>query len=91
MLPPGTIDKQGPIHNVPRGYQMSWMVQILPYVEENTAFNHVDFSVGAYDKKNAAVRAINIPLFVCPSADPMRNSPLGHGQLPGSSTKGPGW
>ena len=34
VLPPGTIDKQGPIHNGPQGYHMSWMVQLLPYVEE---------------------------------------------------------
>ncbi len=80
VLPPGTIDKQGPIRNVPRGYEMSWMVQILPYVDENTLFNHVDFSVGVYDQKNAAVRAINIPLFACPSADPMRNSSTGTGR-----------
>jgi prepilin-type N-terminal cleavage/methylation domain-containing protein len=86
VLPPGTIDKQGPIRNVPRGYEMSWMVQILPYVDENTAYTHVDFSVGAYDKKNAAVRAIHIGLFTCPSADPMRNSPSGTG--PFSSDEG---
>jgi prepilin-type N-terminal cleavage/methylation domain-containing protein len=73
VLPSGTIDKQGPIHNVPRGYQMSWMVQILPYVDENVTFNHIDFNVGVYDKKNAEIRAINIPLFTCPSAGLMRN------------------
>ena len=26
MLPPGTTDKQGPVHNVPQGYKMSWTV-----------------------------------------------------------------
>ncbi len=31
VLPPGTIDKQGPIHNVPKGYHMGWLVQLLPY------------------------------------------------------------
>ena len=67
VLPPGTIDKQGPIHNRPQGYHMSWLVQLLPYVEEGVTFNHIDFSVGVYDKKNAAVRAINLPLLVCPS------------------------
>ena len=69
LLPPGTIDKQGPIRNVPQGYQMSWMVQILPYIEEDATFKHVDFSVGVYDAKNAAVRAIDMSLFMCPSAD----------------------
>ena len=73
-LPPGTIDKQGPIHNAPSGYQMSWLVQLLPYIDERPVFEHVDFSVGAYDKKNAAVRAIHVALFTCPSyCGPARN------------------
>ena len=75
VLPPGTIDKQGPIHNRPQGYHMSWLVQLLPYVEEGVTFDHVDFSVGVYDKKNAAVRAINFPLLVCPTYGAHRNPP----------------
>jgi prepilin-type N-terminal cleavage/methylation domain-containing protein/prepilin-type processing-associated H-X9-DG protein len=74
VLPPGTIDKQGPIHSVAEGYQMGWLVQILPYIEEDVTFRHVDFSVGVYDKKNAAVRAIRIALYACPSyGGPVRN------------------
>ena len=75
VLPPGTIDKQGPIHNTPEGYDMSWLVQLLPYIEEGVTFNHIDFSVGVYDKKNATVRAINLPLLVCPSYGSHRNPP----------------
>ncbi len=67
VLPPGTIDKRGPIHNRPQGYHMSWLVQLLPYIEEGVTFKHIDFSVGVYDKKNARVRAINLALLVCPS------------------------
>jgi prepilin-type N-terminal cleavage/methylation domain-containing protein/prepilin-type processing-associated H-X9-DG protein len=72
VLPPGTTDKQGPIHNVPQGYQMSWLVSILPYVDENIVLQNTDLSVGAYDAKNAKVRGIKIPVFVCPSAAPVR-------------------
>ena len=67
VLPPGTIDKQGPIHNVPQGYHIGWLVQLLPYIEEGVTYKNVDFSVGAYDKKNAAARSVGIALFVCPS------------------------
>jgi prepilin-type N-terminal cleavage/methylation domain-containing protein len=67
VLPCGTIDKQGPVHNAPQGYQMSWLVQLLPYIEEGNTYNHIDFSVGAYDEKNAAVRALHVALFTCPS------------------------
>ena len=42
MLPPGTTDKQGPIHNMPQGYQMSWLVPILPYLDEDVVFQHID-------------------------------------------------
>jgi type II secretory pathway pseudopilin PulG len=68
MLPPGSTDKQGPIHNVPKGYQMSWLVPLLPYIDENVVLQNIDLSVGAYDAKNAKARAIRIPVFLCPSS-----------------------
>jgi prepilin-type N-terminal cleavage/methylation domain-containing protein len=69
MLPPGTTDKQGPIHNIPKGNQISWTVRILPYLDENVVYQHIDLAAGAYDPKNAAMRAIPIAVFLCPSAD----------------------
>ncbi len=67
VLPPGSVDKKGPIHNIAQGYHMSWMVQLLPYLEEVSTSKHIDFSAGVYDKKNAPVRAIAISTFICPS------------------------
>jgi prepilin-type N-terminal cleavage/methylation domain-containing protein/prepilin-type processing-associated H-X9-DG protein len=67
MLPPGVVNPEGPIHNVPSGYHMSWLVQLLPYVEEQVTFRYVDFSVGVYDKKNEPVAATEISTFACPS------------------------
>ncbi len=66
-LPSGTIDAEGPVRNIPQGYKMSWLVQILPYLDERVLFEQIDFSVGAYNEKNARARAINVPPFVCPS------------------------
>ncbi|MEN6407147.1 MAG: DUF1559 domain-containing protein [Thermoguttaceae bacterium] len=78
MLPPGTIDARGPVHNKAEGYQMSWLVQLLPYVDEGVMFKHMDFAVGAYDPKNAAVRAIRVALWICPSyAGSWRFGPTG--------------
>jgi organic hydroperoxide reductase OsmC/OhrA len=74
-LPAGVTDKQGPIHSVAQGYHMSWMVQLLPYLEENSTFRHIDFSVGAYDEKNAAVRKVPMMLFSCPSSPESRMLP----------------
>jgi prepilin-type processing-associated H-X9-DG protein len=46
---------------------MSWMVQILPYIDQPATFAHFDFTVGAYDEKNEKPAAIVIPTFICPS------------------------
>ncbi len=67
VLPPGTIDKHGPVYNVALGYHMSWIAQILPYLDEGLVFRHIDFSVSAYSGRNSAARAVRIPLLVCPS------------------------
>jgi prepilin-type N-terminal cleavage/methylation domain-containing protein len=66
-LPPGTVDTQGPIYNVPQGNHLGWMAHLLPYIEEQTAFKQLDQSLGAYDKKNAPVRRLCISIFLCPS------------------------
>ena len=75
VLPPGTIDPQGPIRNVPKGYHMGWLVQLLPYVEEGVTFKNVDFSVGVYHKNNAPARNLGIALFTCPSYSGSRALP----------------
>jgi prepilin-type processing-associated H-X9-DG protein len=67
LYPPGTIDEQGPIQNVPQGYHHSWIVQILPYIEEQTTYNHVNFGASVYDDSNAAVRQVGIEILRCPS------------------------
>jgi len=67
VLPPGTINPQGPIRSEPKGYHMGWLVQLLPYFEEGVTFKSIDFSVGVYDPKNAPVRALGIALLTCPS------------------------
>lgn len=65
--PPGSTNKTGPIVNLPEGYHHNWVSQILPYIEENNTFNHIDFGVGVYDEKNATVRKVVMPIFLCPS------------------------
>jgi len=67
MLPPGTVNASGPISSTEQGYHMSWISQILPHLEENNVYSHIDFGVGAYDPKNAPVRAQVIRVLICPS------------------------
>lgn len=67
MLPPGVVNPTGPIKNGPPGYHMSWLAQILPYIEQSNTFNHLNFALEAYDAGNATVRSMAIRSFTCPS------------------------
>ncbi len=66
-LPPGTIEAKGPIESKAEGYHMSWIVQILPYMEEQNTFRQVDFKHGVYSPENAMVRGIGLNPVLCPS------------------------
>jgi prepilin-type processing-associated H-X9-DG protein len=68
VLPPGVIDRQGPIRNVPLGYHMSWTVQLMPYLEQAATYARVDFSAGVYDLKNRAALAAQLMILSCPSS-----------------------
>jgi prepilin-type processing-associated H-X9-DG protein len=73
VFPPGVVDTKGPIRNEPHGYHMSWIVQILPQIEEGNAFRLIDFKVGVYDKKQAPVRRHTITTLHCPTAGSQSN------------------
>ncbi|MBS0206943.1 MAG: DUF1559 domain-containing protein [Planctomycetes bacterium] len=69
VLPPGSQNPTGPISSVEDvdQYHMSWIVQILPFIEQGNTYNHVDFTKSVYAPENSAVRLHNLPSFVCPS------------------------
>ncbi|HEV3168228.1 MAG TPA: DUF1559 domain-containing protein [Isosphaeraceae bacterium] len=67
VLPAGVFNPTGPIKNQPKGYHMSWLVQILPFIEETNAFNHTNFTNTVYDSSNRSVCSISISMFLCPS------------------------
>lgn len=54
-----------PVANQP--YQMSWIVQILPYVQQTNLYNKFDFSVSVYDPLNATPTYARLPVLMCPS------------------------
>jgi prepilin-type N-terminal cleavage/methylation domain-containing protein/prepilin-type processing-associated H-X9-DG protein len=66
-LPPGVTDAKGPIRNEPQGLHVSWIVKILPYMEERVIFRKFDQSAGAYAAVNAQVRATPLSIAMCPS------------------------
>lgn len=66
-LPSGVLNPDGPIRNEPIGQHVSWLVQILPFIEERTAYNQFDFEQGAYATVNEPVRQHFLRLAACPS------------------------
>ncbi|WP_010585843.1 DUF1559 family PulG-like putative transporter [Schlesneria paludicola] len=69
VLPPGTQNISGPIQSTEGGgYHMGWLTQILPYIDQQNAFNQIDFKLSVYDKGNLSTRLRPIAAFVCPSS-----------------------
>lgn len=52
----------------PSRYHFSWMVQILPQLDEQNAFRKIDFTRSVYSVANAEVRGSEIVVFNCPSS-----------------------
>jgi prepilin-type processing-associated H-X9-DG protein len=67
VFPPGVVNAKGPISNLPAGYHYSWIVQILPYVEHRSIYNHFDFREGVYAPSNETARDSKIQTLLCPS------------------------
>jgi len=67
LLPPGVINPTGPIQSAPRGYHASWMLQLLPFVEQSSTAKRFNDVVGVYGAENISVRKIVINTFLCPS------------------------
>lgn len=66
-LPAGVINPEGPIRSEDDGQHVSWIVQILPYVEMGNVYEAFDQKAGAYAPVNSVIRAIPVSLFTCPS------------------------
>ena len=67
QLPSGVINPEGPIRAEQIGQHVSWIVGILPYVEQSNAYRKFDQAAGAYAPVNKPVRAEPIPILLCPS------------------------
>jgi prepilin-type N-terminal cleavage/methylation domain-containing protein/prepilin-type processing-associated H-X9-DG protein len=68
VLPAGVHAAQGPIRNVPVGVPIGWMAELLPYLDQALVYKNLDFQHTADHPKNAAVRGMNVPAFICPSS-----------------------
>ncbi|MEQ8788417.1 MAG: DUF1559 domain-containing protein [Pirellulaceae bacterium] len=70
--PPGTIEKQGPIANTAIGYHHNWVIELLPYIDQQNTYRHIDREVGVYHVNNEDIRGMTQPWLQCPSGNPLR-------------------
>ena len=66
-FPSGTINAKGPIRSEPIGQHISWIVQILPFLEQRATFRGIDQSLGAYAVENVQARSQVVRTLHCPS------------------------
>jgi prepilin-type processing-associated H-X9-DG protein len=75
VLPPGVVNRTGPIIDQPRGYHFGWLTQILPHMEMRNVYNHFNFSQSLYQSVNDTTRGHLVRSFLCPSDNgPNRNA-----------------
>ncbi len=68
VLPPGSVNRTAPVSNQPGGYQVSWIVQILPQLGESVRYKNFDFFEGAFSPKNAELKKSVVSILRCPSS-----------------------
>ena len=66
-MPAGTTNPTGPIRTEASGEHISWIVRMLPYIEQDAAYKHFDLKAGAYAPANLPVRGQVLSLMRCPS------------------------
>ncbi len=79
VLPPGTQNATGPIVSKEDAtqYHLNWIVQILPYLEQQNVYNHIDFTQGVYSPVNSLVRVRQMSSLICPSDPNTYGKPVG--------------
>jgi prepilin-type N-terminal cleavage/methylation domain-containing protein len=78
VLPPGVVNPDGPIRTEPHGYHVSWLLQIMPYVDRQATFEKFDFATGVYADENREVRKLGISVLRCPSDFVERQPDVAH-------------
>jgi prepilin-type processing-associated H-X9-DG protein/prepilin-type N-terminal cleavage/methylation domain-containing protein len=66
-LPPGVINDSGPVTNDELGRDISFLVTIMPFLEQAGISESFDFAGGAYVPENEEIRAIVLPFLHCMS------------------------
>ncbi|WP_152100684.1 DUF1559 domain-containing protein [Lacipirellula parvula] len=74
-FPAGSINPTGPIRNIPEGQDVGWIVQTLPYLEQNAMWRSFDQAAGAFAEVNEPVSSHPLEVLICPSYPGNRTNP----------------
>lgn len=66
-LPSGSRAEEGPVRSEPEGNHMNWIVQLLPYMEQQALHDHIDLDAGVYAEVNELPRRTSVGVLQCPS------------------------
>ena len=80
VLPPGVVNTAGPVPNRPEDYQIGWLVQILPMMEQQYMYSAFDSSLSVFAPENTTVSRVRISTYLCPNEFP--SAPLSTAPLP---------
>lgn len=71
VYPAGTINPKAPIVNVRAGYHHNWLIQSLPYMEQQNLWDAIDKNKGIYAAGNAPIMSYSAGhIWHCPSQGP---------------------
>ncbi|APW63163.1 DUF1559 domain-containing protein [Paludisphaera borealis] len=74
VLPSGSVDYGGPNPDVAGGDRMSWITSLLPYNEQRSLFDSINFDLGVLNAANHTVRVSSISMLLCPTSAAWRQS-----------------
>lgn len=66
-FPAGVKNNSGPIKNEAIGVHHSWLIALLPYLDESSLHRNIDMQKSVYDSENQAARNLTVPTLHCPS------------------------
>ncbi|MFV0444340.1 MAG: DUF1559 domain-containing protein [Planctomycetaceae bacterium] len=69
QFPAGSLVNTRPVKSVPGGDGFSWLVRLLPFVEQKPLYDTIDWSLPLEQQQRAPRLSIWIDLFRCPAAD----------------------
>ncbi|HWL10805.1 MAG TPA: DUF1559 domain-containing protein [Planctomicrobium sp.] len=68
MLPPGSVNPTGPVYTGGPGYNMGWIPQILPFIDQSSLYHKIDFNQSANAPVNLSLIGYTPSLLFCPSS-----------------------